>query len=323
MQATITYLLTEQAQRAKIMETGQPVSRKQTITVDITSQDLELLPVSEDGQVILDISNFSTPKARILNAAGWTPWNGGTGTSSNVFQPPIFEDLRRGVAVLAEQEEELRLNGEHNQKITDAAYQRFMADPSLRIKGGTYRQMIQSELKSPADWWPESHKEFIAEAARRNDADIAAKRLEEEAKEKAKTDLIECWIIQYGKPDIRQQWQDGILCRKTAVSLIAESVLAPIGKALEDPTTCTNRECPCRYLEHTDCIPRRNYPAWKLIKANLPAASTFEFSTYRECLRDEDGYFSGDREESAGPVRYAVTVKVPHGPFTFERTMAL
>lgn len=38
MQATITYLLSEQAQKAAILATGQPVARKQSTTIDVTEQ---------------------------------------------------------------------------------------------------------------------------------------------------------------------------------------------------------------------------------------------------------------------------------------------
>ena len=42
MQATVTYLLSEQAQRAQMAATGQPVARTQTMTIELTPGDLPL-----------------------------------------------------------------------------------------------------------------------------------------------------------------------------------------------------------------------------------------------------------------------------------------
>ena len=56
MQATITYLLTEQAQRAQMMATGQPVARKQISTVEIATADLDMLDMTDCGQPELDLS---------------------------------------------------------------------------------------------------------------------------------------------------------------------------------------------------------------------------------------------------------------------------
>lgn len=60
MQATITYLLTKQAQRAQMAATGQPVARKQTMIIDVTAEDLPLLDVSQDGQIYLDLATPPT-----------------------------------------------------------------------------------------------------------------------------------------------------------------------------------------------------------------------------------------------------------------------
>src|SRR5258708_39817988 len=54
MQATITYLLTEQAQRAQMAATGQPVARKQTMTVEGAAEDLELCTVADDGTATIE-----------------------------------------------------------------------------------------------------------------------------------------------------------------------------------------------------------------------------------------------------------------------------
>jgi hypothetical protein len=60
MQATITYLLTEQAQRAQMAATGQPVARKQTMTIEVSAEDLPLLDVSHEGVAYLDLATAPT-----------------------------------------------------------------------------------------------------------------------------------------------------------------------------------------------------------------------------------------------------------------------
>ena len=58
MQATITYLLTEQAQRAAMAATGQPVSRKQIHTIEVTGADLPYLTVASEGQLSRDLATL-------------------------------------------------------------------------------------------------------------------------------------------------------------------------------------------------------------------------------------------------------------------------
>ena len=56
MQTTITYLLTEQAQRAQMAVTGQPIARTQTVTVDLPPQHAALLQIAHDGLPYLDLT---------------------------------------------------------------------------------------------------------------------------------------------------------------------------------------------------------------------------------------------------------------------------
>lgn len=59
MQATITYMLSETAQRAAMVATGQPVERKQTVTVEVPIEDLDLMQVAENGTLYLDLISSS------------------------------------------------------------------------------------------------------------------------------------------------------------------------------------------------------------------------------------------------------------------------
>jgi len=60
MQATITYLLTEQAQRAQMVATGQPVARRQVAIVEVSPEDFPLLDVADDGTLFLDLSDTAS-----------------------------------------------------------------------------------------------------------------------------------------------------------------------------------------------------------------------------------------------------------------------
>ena len=95
MQATITYLLTEQAQRAQMAATGQPVARKQVKTVEITADQLPLLAMAEDGTPYLDISR----SLEILSKAGENPANHAAALAltgwPRSFRPPLRPPLRR------------------------------------------------------------------------------------------------------------------------------------------------------------------------------------------------------------------------------------
>jgi len=66
MQATITYRLTEQAQRAQMAATGRPVARKQTITVEVPTEDLGLMQVTETGELYLDLGPDNEQKVLAL-----------------------------------------------------------------------------------------------------------------------------------------------------------------------------------------------------------------------------------------------------------------
>jgi hypothetical protein len=320
MQATITYLLTEAAQRAAMAATGQPVARKQTMTIEVPAEDLHLFPVTPDGAITLDLTqSYLTDISARLKAAGWpTP---GAGVAAAQIDPSVLDDLKRGTAILAERkqaEEALaRANGEHNRRQTEAAYQAFLADPAARAGWSGVRDLVP-DLRSPADWWPEAHKEFAAEIRRRNDADADAKKRREEELERAKTDYIAAWVSKHAEPDVQEQFRDGLLARKDALAMIASAAFEAAGVPAGEPgvSRCDDSNCPCGYKE-LDALPRAIYSAWKALRATLPDGYSVQFYRVRECLKD-DGYYDGDGE-SAGPPHYTVDLKIPCGPFTFER----
>ena len=172
------------------------------------------------------------------------------------------------------------------------------------------------------------YEEVLAEAERREKidsneraAEAAVKKAAEDAKEKLKADFIAAWFADPTHADeiTRQQFTDGLLGRGTAISLIARSVLDPLGAKYE-PDFCNDSSCPCGRKD-VDCLPRDTYPSWLALKAKLPAGTVTEFESVRECLRDEDGY--AEDGDGAGPKQSAVNLKVPFGPFVFERLVRL
>lgn len=94
MQATVKYLLTEQAQRAAIAATGQAIARQQTITVDIQPGDLGYCSVNADGSLEVYPNTFW----RALAAAGWAHSGGIPGAPA--LNPDVLGDIRRGLAAL-------------------------------------------------------------------------------------------------------------------------------------------------------------------------------------------------------------------------------
>jgi hypothetical protein len=76
MTATITYCLTEAAQRAQMVATGQPVARKQQHTIEVTADDLPYLAAAEDGSLSRDLdtlrlrwSDYPVPAQTTLDGA--------------------------------------------------------------------------------------------------------------------------------------------------------------------------------------------------------------------------------------------------------------
>ena len=94
MQATVTYLLTEQAQRAQMAATGQPAARKQTMTIEVTADDLPLCKVAEDGTLSIDTAHEHEPA---LIAAGWRKANP---VESQIYAPDVLGDIRAGNVIL-------------------------------------------------------------------------------------------------------------------------------------------------------------------------------------------------------------------------------
>src|SRR5258708_38314470 len=96
MQATITYLLTDQVQRAQMAATGQRGARKQTMTVEVAAEDLVLCTVADDGTATIEPLRSDHRPA--LLAAGWSD---DSMLSATTYAPDVIADIKRGNALLA------------------------------------------------------------------------------------------------------------------------------------------------------------------------------------------------------------------------------
>ena len=363
MQATITYLLTEQAQRTQMAATGQPVARKQTVTVEVSGEDLALMDVDAEGQPFLDLTWPHRHRTDLLAAGAEDGEFIGTGLALDKrpggypslipsADVDILAMIRKGRANLAAKTQAER------DKI-DSAMSAFLAsDAPITDRYYIYHPPgISTDIR---DWKDDLAVQFRAEAERRfvvHETQVAAdraaqaaerKRVEDEkaateaAKEQAKTDFIAQWIAALNPaknlmvasagaehPDglwadmalLKQQFADGLLCRKTVIGLIADAAFAAAGvpEAAEwDDDYCDSNTCPCG-SKMLDCLPTAQYKTWKLIAPKLPDGYTVELSRVRECRRQA----SEGEVETADAPRYLAEIKLPYGPFVFERTIEL
>ena len=316
MQATVIYMLSEQAQRDAMAAIGQPVARKHSMTIDITAEDLSLLPIGDDGTINVDVTG-ATRYLDTLILAGWQSENSGLRTSANVLNPPFLAELRTGQMILAENARQKDLvgkeNTEYNRQATEGAYLGFLADPAARATGP--RALIGRDLQSPADYWPEDHTKLVAEINRRNEADKAVETAAKESKEQAKREYINTWITSNAPPHIQEQYAAGLLARSEALTMIANTAFTATGLPEEHPVLmCRDTNCPCG-IQEVQTIPPAIYSLWREIRHRLPDGTIAEFEESRDCIRDSDA--------DSGDPYYTVLVKIPHGPFTFERRIKL
>lgn len=296
MQATITYLLSEQAQRAQMAATGQPVPRKLAVTEELPMEYINhpLVHVSDDGQLSVDLT-----RAIGLSDNGDCRWN-----STYAYEAVV--------------------------------YPQFDAVPESGIEA--LRQTI-ARVEDKAAEMRDKHTTRQAEVAARDAREsvarteanrIAAEReAAEAARERAKSEFIAAWIADRDEEfaDLKQQFAEGLLCRSVALSMIADAAFAAAGipaEATYDDDFCRNQDCPCGQ-KVLDCLPTKTYSAWRMLKEGLPQGYAVEFIRVRECLRKslEEGSITPDEFEAGADPAYFAKVKMPHGPFTLERTVKL
>jgi hypothetical protein len=336
MQATITFLLSEQAQRAAMVATGQPVTRKQSITIDVAAEDLQYYPIASDGSITVDLVNGTHIAAHRVNVG---PFAG----------PPSIPDLVRA-AIAEEEATKQKKQAERDENLADqlAAVERFMADPAMRVStgagyvyiGATRVDRDANEFHPACPRW----EEMLPEAVRRNtiDADArkaketdeqAAKVVKEEkdrAKEVAKTDFIRAWIAEHGTPSQQVRSASDMLCRDEAIRAMADATFARLSsvgteytKNLRPHHECTNEECnaeDCQVKysveDSVDCLSEGEYYRYAAIETAMPKAE-YVLRT-RSAVHD----CSHSPSCTSGEI-HTCLVKQPVGPLVLQREYVL
>ena len=292
MQVTITYLLTEQAQRAQMAATGQPVARAHTVTEEIPVEllDSPLARIDETGAISFNLSQpIGVHRDGTLSGSAYgygtvypqfsaMPESGLSAIRTRMAEIEAYQaQMRSAAADAATRQAELdRLDAEQREK------QKIAADEAASIKAAT---------------------------------------------EAAKAAAIDAFVGQSGDAMLIEQHAARLLCRKTVISLMAGDCLDRYLPAeCPDSVVCENSRCPCMDTRQ-DCVPPDIYAAWKAM-GDMPTGTTVEFRKVRKCLSDEDteGAFkclSDEDTEGAGPVEYHAIVTIPSGPFQFERRIKL
>ena len=306
MQATFTFCLSEAAQRAQMMATGQPVARKQTTTEDVPVDWLtsRFCNISPEGRISFD-----------LTQATHISENGRIGSYSwNHVGPELDAQPASGLEAL--------------QTLTDA----IVAECAKQSAAYAVRQAeIAEENKRRAVEEAQRQARWAEEKRVKDEADAIAK-IAADAKEALKTAAIDAFVAASGDAMLIQQHEDGLLCRRTIIARMAGAAFDAAGlpAAVSRPPVCEDVDCPCR--DHgVSCIPPEVYARWKAITGvsdtaalaefEPPAAElTVEFHSVRQC--NGDGNYDDD-EDRAGPVEYHAVVTIQSGPFEFVRRILL
>ena len=336
MQATVNYLLTQQAQRAQMVATGQPVALNQTMTIDITPEDLPLCEVSPDGTV-----SVSPPAHRwTLRASGWTEE---LPPCAPTYAPDILGDIRRGQAMLdAAYADALAITERYVADTPDVMPDRANTDYDAMVAipdsisdsdalgwalraNGNQRCYIHTRDLSPTtrDILAERYRTDAAQrAADRQAAELVnrAKEAEKEtaaaALEQAKQEAIAHYVSASGDLLLQRQHADGLLPRRDVLTMMADAACTVVGvpAACPNPTICDDHDCPC-YDHSQETIPPAVYAAWRSM-CSLPDGATVQFRQVRECRGD-------DSDERAGEIEYHAIVTIPSGPFQFTRRIQI
>lgn len=324
LQATIIYNLTEEAQRAQMAATGQPVARKQTATVEVKPEDLTFYPVESDGTITVNLYAGSGLPAELRNAGAITAY------AETPDIPGILREFRAKKQALLDQ------ISSRDQEVADAimAGKHDSNDSNYAVRSAlnmwSMPAALQPESAELRKLTPLAHAAAVRrqevaaeeEKARRQREKEERERIaaEDARKEQEKLDYITAWIEEHGDTDLRLQHQNGMLCRKTALKLIADAAFIEneLADAYRYPT-CDDRGCPCG-REELDCVPPEVYQGWPAILAALPEGTTARFIRVTECPGED--WDDGENDENLVK-HYAAEIRMPVGPFVFDRTIQL
>jgi len=137
------------------------------------------------------------------------------------------------------------------------------------------------------------------------------------------------WIEHQPEAMLRQQCADGLLSDGDAEDLIAAEALQSLGPSYEYRLCYISSRDRVFGRAHHDCyewethhLPPDVYPAWHALKTRLPEGAEWKFCEVFPCLlngREKPA----DARDGVGKRVYVAKVKVPVGPFRFERNILL
>ncbi|MGH6862732.1 MAG: hypothetical protein ACRECN_00405 [Methylocella sp.] len=331
MQATVTYSLTEQNQRAQMTATGGPVTREQIRTVEVPPEDIKFFRVNSEGELALDLSNTRAVWDAELSAHLDSNLHPGDLTPDcdilALIRAAFAESVSQARAkARAKKEADLAAAAENEAAlvIVCAAAEAFLADPAARCQDSGWALLpipgTDKAVQCGSCDFPRK-KELIAEIERRNKADKAAAEADKAAREAAKMAYIAEWIGAHGTPAQQTQQTEGLLCRKTALTIIADASFSAMGAPAKFilRKACDDVNCPCGDWE-ANCLPEAVYANWTEIRAALSGEFSVKFYEYRECLKDKECIWDAG---TAGPLMYLAELAIACGPFQFKRMVRL
>jgi len=328
MNAKITYLLTEQAQRDAMATTGEPVARTQVIIGLPPLGDLDLFNIAADGTLSLDMSVNNHRHLNVLEE-GWhtsphlwdavQTYDSLIATLRSLYTARAAAQAAKAYAAQAA----VTAEAEYDYALATAldALQQTSADDRVQRTPAT--DPVHPRSLSTPSHQPLSRTALAAYCARWTEqraAESAATAAAEAAKEAAKLATINTWISEHGTLLQQARHADGLLHRAEATRLMAEWVMAQYSVPdKDDAQVCDDHECPCSETTIAS-LSEAAYEAWAEVRAKLPTGHTIVFYRVRECT-PADEY--GDRDEDAAGSHTAACITIPYGPFRFTHQIRL
>lgn len=326
----IKYSLTEAAQRAAMVATGQPVPRTLEVSENVPEELLAspLAKIADDGSVEFDLA-----ASHKLQSTRWgirfskqfdnQPANGVDAikefsAAMAAEQESVHkEDLATAEKEAIEKAKQDAANAAETAQ-AEAEFEAFLADPSDRA-ASYYDATIHGRSFRLSARKAEMHVEI----KRRTDADVEAKAAEKATKEQAKLAYIADWIGKHGSESQRARIEDGFLCREEAISAIADQAFAA-ASGLErhsDPIpdceyhSCEDCDLKTSIEPDDKCLNEEEYGRYSAVRAALPAASlsNWRHTASHDC--EHDGCYNGYNR--------SVLAKLQVGPFSLKRRFAL
>lgn len=227
--ATVKFRLTPQGQKAAILA-GKPAAIEQSITGEIPASDLDLCFIQPDGNVTANLTNGETFYAdgRIggYNVRSDFHFLSVAETAAEALsryremRDQFSADLKRKYEL---RQEEDRIKAEARAAAIGVFRAQFFADPSARLDVRHYNDSAFlpeiGECRDP---------ELIAEAKRRNNADMQARIAAEKQAEADRQQFIREFLSAHGAPDQVERFDADLLPENELLAALTTHVFSPV-----------------------------------------------------------------------------------------------